>query len=542
MQKTATDAPGFLKEKGRQLIQRNNKEFRSLLSQAKKLAEFGKYEAAAVYGQMAASFAQSNHCGFFVSDELEKLLLEIGQKVIAPNLSPRNTTSLLGKPRNILHVSSIAPELGGIPRLLRRWIQQDSARSHSVALTKHAPVQVPQVLEDTVAQRQGKIYLLNQKPGGLLDRAKRLRECARSADVVVLHTWEHDVVPIIAFANREQSPPVIFTNHGDHWYWVGVGVSDVVANLRESGMKLSEDRRGIEPERNMLLPTILDPVQRSLSRPEAKRQLGIDENSVLILSIARSVKYKTADGTTFGDSHVALLKQYPQAVLIVIGPGDHEDWSSAIEQTQGRIRVLGETPETDVYYQAADIYVDSFPFISITSILEAGSYGVPSISRYPYTSEACGILGADMPGLTGNMMRVPDLESYTEALSHLIENESYRLALGERTRQKIEAMHWGNHWQGFLEEMYTRAMELPRFQLPLNLEDEMFLGEPDVFLPLIHKTNLTQVLQWHMSLLPSRERLHLWLSLTRKNGLRATPSNLLMPEWLRSRYHLLRSH
>jgi glycosyltransferase involved in cell wall biosynthesis len=532
--------PNHPHEEGRQLIQQNYQVFHRLLTQARALAERGKYGAAAVYGQIAASYAQSNHCGLFVSPELEHLLLTIGRQALPAPIDSRPTVSRTPSPTRILHVSSIAPECGGISRLMRRWIQQDSQRVHSVALTKHAPDKIPQILEDAVAQRQGQIHLLNARPGGLLARAQRLRDCAASADLVVLHTWEHDVVPVIAFAHREQLPPVIYTNHGDHWFWVGAGVSDAVANLRESGMRLSQQRRGIEEQRNKLLPTILEPVQRSYSRIEAKRQLGIDPNSVLLLSIARGVKYKMADGTTFADAHVSLLKQHKQAVLMVIGPGDQEDWSAAIEATQGRVRVLGETPDTAVFYQAADIYVDSFPFLSITSLLEAGSYGVPLVSRYPHPSEACDILGADMPGLTGNLIRVADIESYTEVLSRLIESPDDRLSLGEMTRQKIETMHWGDQWQVFLETLYSEAIALPKV-VPSNSQDQIFLDEPDVYLPLIHKTALTQVIQWHMTLLPFKEQLKLWFDLVQKDGLGQTPTNLLMSEWLRSRYQLLRT-
>lgn len=532
---------GHSYEGGSQLIRQNHKEFRRLLLQAKEFAHQGNYCAAAVYGQMAASYAQCNHCGFFVSHEVEQLLLTIGQRAVIPTFPLHKRPPLPNTPKTILHVSSIISPSSGISRLMRRWIQEDSLRSHSIALTKHSPNEIPQALQEIVSQREGKIYLLNEKPGSLLARARRLREYAAAADMIVLHTWEHDVVPIIAFADKEQLPPIIYTNHGDHWFWVGVGVSDVVANLRESGMRLSEERRSIEPQRNMLLPTILDPVQRSLSRSAAKQQLGIDEHSVLILSIARGVKYKSADGTTFADAHVPLLKQHKQTFLLVIGPGDQEDWSAAIEQTQGRVRVLGETPHTDIFYQAADIYVDSFPFISITSLLEAGSYGVPVVSRSPYASPACGILSADMPGLTGNLIQASDREGYLEALSRLIENEAYRLSLGEKTRQQIESVHWGSNWQCALEKVYTNAMMLPRKVAAEDAVDQLFLGEPDVFLPVIHRTPLAQILQWHMTLLPLTQRLKLWFNLVKKNGLRNTPSSLLLSEWLRSRYYLVRS-
>lgn len=536
---------GMLKrwgEEGSLLIPQNYEVFCRLIAQAKDLLQHGKYDAAAVYAQIAANYAQLNHCGFFVSTELEELLLTIGRKTISPKLYPCKDKALPIEPQHILHVSTHVSPIGGISRLLWRWIQQDSGRSHSVALTRQAPNKVPQNLSDAVLKSQGKIYVLNDSTGGIISRAKRLRECAAAADIVVLHTWEYDVVPTIAFANKEQSPAIIYTNHGDHWFWVGTAISDAVANLRESGMLLSQQRRGIEAKRNLILPTILEPAYRQLSRSQAKQQLGIDEKSVMLLSIARSVKFKTVDGVSFADAHVELLKRYEQAILVVIGAGSsNEDWSVAIAQTQGRIRVLKETKDTAVYYQAADIYVDSFPFVSITSILEAGSYGVPAVSRYPYPSDLCSVLGSDMPGLAGNLIRVRDLLEYTTVLSGLVEDEEYRLSLGEATRSKIAATHWGSNWQGALNDIYAYVAALPRKTATLDSINEMSSGEPDIFLPSVNQTDIKTVMQWHMPLLPFPRRLRLWLSLGKKYGFRNNPLNILMSEGLRARYYLWRS-
>jgi glycosyltransferase involved in cell wall biosynthesis len=540
------DSLTLWKEDGSRLIQQNHVEFQSLIVKSKSLLQRGKYEAAAVYAQIAANYAQLNHCGFFVSTELEEVLLTIGRKTISSDIHHYHPSHKAGNTKQILHVSTNISSIGWFSRLMLRWIKQDNMRYHSVALTGQSPNEVPTNLRDAVRNSQGKIHILNGKSGGLIERARRLRECTKDADIVVLHTWEYDVVPMIAFANRSESPPIIYTNNGDHWFWVGTTICDVVANLRDSGMRLSQERRGIEPQRNLLLPTVLEPIQRVISRVEAKQQIGIEQGSIMLLSIARSVKYKTIDGVSFADAHIALLNQYKQAILIVVGPGDSsEDWSNAIQKTQGRIKVLGETNNTDVFYQAADIYVDSFPFVSITSILEAGCYGVPAVSRYPYASNACEILGADMPGLTGNLIRVQNLDEYTMALSRLVEDENLRLSIGELARSQIAANHIADNWQKALNNIYFSADTLSRVTKTVDFQSEslseMFLGEPDIFLPSVNNTKITTVIHWHLALMPIAERLSLWFTLVRKYGFHDNPLNSLLPQKLLVRYYSLRS-
>jgi hypothetical protein len=417
--------------------------------------------------------------------------------------------------------------------------------SHSLALTWQVPYKVPESFQNTVLQSHGQLYLLNKNVGGFISRAKRLREHSASADIVVFHAWEHDVIPTIAFANKAQSPPIIYVNHGDHCFWLGASISDVVANLRESGLHLSQHRRGIEPKRNMLLPTVLTPCHRVLSQVEAKQQLGFPESSILLLSIARAPKYRTLNGLSFADAHVPLLQQNGQVFLLVVGPGESQDWSTAIQQTQGRIRVLPETADTAVFYQAADIYVDSFPFISNTSLLEAGSYGLPLVSRYPF-SDACEILGADMPGLTGNLIRVRELEEYLAVLSRLVNEQDYRRSLGAAVKQKITETHLGNHWLFYLEEIYRCAITLPQVIPPspslsrISIEKEqIFLGEPDLFCPKVHGLDfdLDIVFKHHLTLLPAAQRWREWLRLVKKPGFyhqgdRFSPFKYLAPEWL----------
>jgi glycosyltransferase involved in cell wall biosynthesis len=537
------DTLSLWREEGSVLIQQNFEEFRSLVAQAKDFMERGQYDAAAIYAEIAAFYAVGKHCGLFVSPELESILSEIGRKVIPTSFSSGQSPSLRKSPKHILHVATSVMSIGGHSRMIWRWIQQDAERSHSLVLTRQGAAEIPHLLREAVNNSHGQIYVLNENIGDfeLIAQAKRLREIAAKADLVILHIYNFDVVPLIAFANKEQSPPIFFLDHADHLFWLGAGISDVVISLRESGMRLAQKRRGIDPDQSVLLPIILEPTQRVLSRIEAKRQLGIPEESILLLSIARAIKYKTIDGISFADVHVPLLKHNERAFLIIIGPGKIEDYSSAIQQTQGRIIVYPEREDTAVFYQAADIYVDSFPFISNTSLLEAGSYGVPLVSRFPY-SDASTVLGADMPGLTGNLICTRDLEEYRKTLSRLMEDEKFRLSLGEATREKFIETHTKSYWQKSLQEVYDHASIKPREIVTATPRDQMFIGEPDVFIHRIHGWDddyFDWVIQARLPMLPIAHRLRLWLGIVKKHGLRHRIM-LLMPKWVQSMYGSLR--
>jgi Glycosyl transferases group 1 len=522
-EKLDKDTFSLWREEGSHLIQQNFEVFRSLIAKARKFAHEGKYDTSAAYAEMAAKHAGFKHCGLFVSPDLEQVLRLIGQKTMSSRSSISQRTSPPELPKHVLHVATGVTYLSGPPRLLGRWMQQDHERIHSLVLTEQSPDEVPQTLRDIVASRHGKIYGVSDSSYTV--RAQNLRECAVNVDLVVLHLTIYDIIPIIAFANKEQLPPVIFVNHGDHWFWPGVSISDVVVNLRQSGMKLSQERRGIEANRNVLLPTILEPPRRKLSRTEAKRQLGLDENSVVLLSIARAGKYRTVDGINFAQAHVRLLEQQDRAVLIVIGPGSAEDWSAAIQQTQGRIRVLEQTEQTAVFLQAADIYVDSFPITSVTSVLEAGSYGIPLVTRFPYPNH-CEILGSDAPGLEGNLIRVQNLEEYTVVLSRLINDVPFRVSLGEATQKKILETHIGCNWQHTLDQIYVHAAKLPRINELSTSGDRLCLGEPDVFLPRILSDvigldfyELDEMMMARLGYLPFEERVRLWIRLLKKGDL-----------------------
>jgi hypothetical protein len=108
-----------------------------------------------------------------------------------------------------------------------------------------------------------------------------------------------------------------------------------------------------------------------------------------------------------------------------------------------------------LFFEAADIVVDSFPMPSVTSLLEGGSHGAPLVALCEHGSDAA-TWCSDAPGLDPVMVRCPDLESYRHALDDLVGDAARRCALGQRTVASIRGSHIGSAWVEHIESLYAR--------------------------------------------------------------------------------------
>jgi glycosyltransferase involved in cell wall biosynthesis len=440
------------------------------------------------------------------------------------------------KPQHVLHILTKALDVGGDTRMVWRWIQQDSTRQHSVVLTRQGALRVPALLQDAVRAAGGQITILNEKRGGLREWAQHLRSLAQEVDLIAVHVHPNDVLPAIAFAIRQDVPPIVYVNHADHVFWVGTSACDLVVSVRGSGAALVQTRRHISAERNALLPLSLPSFVRTHTRTEAKALLGLPPQAVVLLSVARPHKYDPVkhhnglDAFCWPETLIPILARHPEAVLLVVGPEPRGRWAEAAAKTQNRIRALGTRDDTALFYQAADVYLDSFPFASVTSLLEAGSYGVPLLSFDPFDGTAR-VLAADSPGLDQHLIKARDIEAYEAMLEDLLCSPSKRTKIGTQTQHAIAESHSGQSWSKALEYVYERAMSLTRTESIVG-EDQPSITELDELLPCVFHNDfsLDTIIQHHLRLMPTELRYSTWASLMLRH--RQFYPGLLLPEWV----------
>jgi hypothetical protein len=412
------------------------------LRSAQRMERAGDAERAALWAYIAAGtgiyYGHSRLC----SPALEALVARLGNALPEPAAVPGTKASRL----RWLHVLSESATIGGHTALVRRWIALDcSEDAHSVALTMQPLEAADPGLVSTTKARGGSVTSLAGERA-LLARAAALRQTTReSADVVVLHAHQWDVVPSLAFA-RPGGPPVLLLNHADHAFWIGSGVADTVVDIRDSGLALSKRFRGIQ--RPALLPVPLEDVGvAAIDRSSAARTLDDDTLLVadlVLLTIGSGYKYRDVPGLDFPQALGRIAEALPNARVLAVGPEPGDAlWQALAERTSGRVRAVGPDARLRAWHEAADLYLEGFPVGSYTAMLEVGLAG-RAIVRKPLLAPP-----DELPVDRGALAAVEPPVSpraYVDRALEYARMPSMRLRDARATRSAVVATHTGAGW------------------------------------------------------------------------------------------------
>ena len=429
--------------------------------------EHGALEDALHWDELAAR-VMSFECATLVAPELEKHLIRIGRqlKVQVPNPSYADSA-----PRRIMHVLTLVNADGGHSVMLKRWIALDPyPNKHSVVLlAQSAPV--PDSLIEAVEGKNGQIIEMNPREK-MLDRAMRLREIAHTqADVVVLHTHPWEVIATVALADSG-GPPVLLVNHAAHIFWVGASVSDMVLNCRYSSYEdhWTVKYRGINGFMHLPIP-VSEPYEyyESSERAQKNREttrndLRIPGNAIVMLTVGIGSKYSPLPGIDFLQAATEVLTERKNSYLIAIGPNFDSRWVSFRDAIGERVILIDKQPETSMpaFFDAADIYLEGFPFGSTTALLEAGVRKIPcvlapKVCPAPFTSDGIALEVID---------KSEDIPEYVKHILELLDDEQKRIRCGLMLAAAIRAHHCGDSWAKYFAEVQENIPPLHEIVIP----------------------------------------------------------------------------
>lgn len=421
------------------ILRRNAATYARLEHAAERWGRLNLWRDATAAATIAGRYAWYWHPGRFRLDGLEQLLARVGgaQATIAP---------VVADVRRVLHVATEVHSHGGHSRLLQHWVANDTGRRHDLALTAQ-PRPVPGAIISGVAAAGGTLHVFDRHESAPR-RAAQLRRVAANADLVVLHQHPGDVIPSMALPGVA---PVAAMNHADHVAWLGLDASTWVLNLRESGADLAVRRRGVHPSRCLSLPIPLTPTPRRTDQATARGNLGIPVAAIVLFTMASHYKYEGYFGLrdlvapVLGDEHVH---------LVAVGPAVSDGWAQLKSAYPHRVHLPGLVPDPATVMDAADIYLDSYPTPSLTSILEAAAHELPSLSYAPAVEPDLKILQPDSPGLTAGHQNARTPDEYELLLRGLIDGKEYREELGASNRENVTGAHTGEGWRSYLDLAY----------------------------------------------------------------------------------------
>lgn len=348
--------------------------------------------------------------------------------------------------KRFLHVITQAYPTGGHTRLVERLIHKaPDGDQHSIIFLDQKGA-IPSWLIDAASEKNGSHIVIPQEYS-VIEKATYLRDVAyRWADTVYLHIHPDDPIANLAFG-VEGGPPVILVNHSDHSFGLGYSIADLVSDGRISSQQISYDRRHVRKSGILGVPLL--PVEFNLSKRDCKARLGIDENTIVLLSIGASYKYTPYENLDFPNAITKVLLAHEKVVMIVIGPSPSDSiWDGAIQSVQGKLRVVGVKNDISDYYGAADIYLSSFPFGSFTAELDAALRGIPVIRPYSPISDMMVLQQYE------GMNECPlNIEDYCAIVSSFITNSSLREYSGNLQQRSVSYYHLGDGWNKGLEHL-----------------------------------------------------------------------------------------
>jgi hypothetical protein len=226
------------------------------------------------------------------------------------------------------------------------------------------------------------------------------------------------------------------------------------------------------------------------ARKTVRRQLGLRPRQVAAVTVAAGYKMGPIWGEGFDVVLGRALTDCPDLVVFLVGVQAEGAWRTLQSGFPGRVHPLGVLPDPESLYPGMDVYLNSFPISSGTSILEAGAAGLPLLSLHSH--ERYGdVYQAGAPGLERTGHAAADIGAYLDTLRELVVDPAIRRQRGDTARREILDSHAGPAWNEALERVYRQARNAEVADLDHYPQPSTDLDYAAALLPLTQHDDVT---------------------------------------------------
>lgn len=316
----------------------------------------------------------------FKDDELEILLYNIGKSILKDSIDFRNH---IQDNTDVLLIASVLRDSGGHSEMIKYWLQIFKKANLKLAFcsTELLASTANENLK-TLMHNAEKIFFMNVA----IPLAHRIRQLSTFISsirpkAIVLIINPQDVITVASLSVLKEfiRCPVIFVNHADHTFWLGVYLPDIVVEFREMGARYTQRYRNIK--NNIIIPLLsnLRPQQKTIS---IRNQLKIPNNATLSLSVGTLYKILGSHPWSYVDVITELLKRNPtHHHLLILTSGNllEQYVKRTYPEVASRFHILDMQPNIIPYYREADFLIETFPINGGMVRIEAMQMGLPII-------------------------------------------------------------------------------------------------------------------------------------------------------------------
>lgn len=212
---------------------------------------------------------------------------------------------------------------------------------------------------------------------------------------------------------------------------------------------------GIASDHVIVIQNGIEPVSlEGVNRPEVRKEAGLDDHDIFLLSVGRLVYQKAHQ--VLVSAMPLVLSEFPHVKLGICGDGllrsQLELQIKELELGQN-IKLLGKSDHVARFLSIADIFVlpsrwEGLPI----ALLEAMSAGLPIV--------ATAVEGVDevvLDGEHGVLVNVEDVNGLAQAILQLLRNPDLRRKMGVASRSRLQEFYSIDHMAGrYLSLMIER--------------------------------------------------------------------------------------
>lgn len=209
--------------------------------------------------------------------------------------------------------------------------------------------------------------------------------------VIFLYLAQHDIysTALVYLLKKNTNTKFIFANHASHFPNLAITLADVILEGGALSTKITNEKRKLFNTKIVGIQSKKEGETKYYSKEELlkiRQSLDIEKNDLMTISGGASYKFFENNKSEYFEmiKKMLIAKKDLKHVIMSNLNKDQEDIINKIfedKELRKRLIILPLSPDYEKFFQASDLYIDSFPISSALTQVDMMRLKVPSVVK-----------------------------------------------------------------------------------------------------------------------------------------------------------------